>query len=101
MWDPTFAGIFTKELSEPAWSRLLPRRPLAGGLAGAAPVELEAIMSTCFAVQDRHKIIVVAVRCLGGYRVFSSELAYRKLENRIFQNAWAVERSVAGLGAAL
>jgi len=57
-------------------------------------------MPTCFAVQDRHKIIGLAVRCFGGFRAFSSELAYRKLENRIFPNARAVERSVAGLGAA-
>ena len=63
------------------------------------PLELEAIVSVCFAVQAGHKIIGVAVRCLGGFRVFSSDSAYRKLENRIFPNARAVARSVARLGA--
>jgi hypothetical protein len=52
----------------------------------------------CFAVQARHKIIGVAVRCLGGFRVFCTDSAYRKLENRIFPNARAVARSVARLG---
>jgi hypothetical protein len=63
--------------------------------------ELEAIVSTCFAVQDHHKLIEVAVRCLGGFPVFSSERAYRKLQNRIFPSAPSVGRSVAGLGGAL
>ena len=42
----------------------------------------------------RHKTIGVAVRCLGGFRVFFSDSDYRKLENRIFPNARAVIRSV-------
>lgn len=56
-------------------------------------------MSEHFAVQAGHKIIGVAVRCLGGFRVFSSDFAYRKLEYRIFPNARAIARSVARLGA--
>ena len=56
-------------------------------------------MSVCFAVQAGHKIIGVAVRCLGGFRVFSSDSAYRKLENRIFPNARAVVRSAVRLGS--
>jgi hypothetical protein len=59
---------------------------------------MEAIVSVCFAVLAGHKIVGVAVRCLGGFRVFSSDSAYRKLENRIFPNARAVDRSVARLG---
>jgi hypothetical protein len=55
-------------------------------------------VSTCFAVEDRHKIIGVAVRCLGGFRVCSSLSAHRILENRIFPNARAVDRSAAKLG---
>lgn len=58
------------------------------------PLEQEAIVSVCFAVQARHKTIGVAVRCLGGFRVFFSDSDYRKLENRIFPNARAVIRSV-------
>jgi hypothetical protein len=56
---------------------------------------MEAIMSAGFAVQAGHKIIGVAVRCAGGFRVFSSDFAYRKLEHRIFPNARAIARSVA------
>jgi hypothetical protein len=56
---------------------------------------MELNVSTCFAVEDRHKIIGVAVRCAGGFRVFSSDFAYRKLEHRIFPNARAIARSVA------
>ena len=56
-------------------------------------------MSVCFAVQAGHKIIGVAVRCLGGFRVFSSDSAYRKLENRIFPNDRAVVRSAVRLGS--
>lgn len=55
-------------------------------------------MSVCFAVEARYKIIGVAVRCPGGFRVFSSDRAYRKLENGIFPNVRAVVRSAAGLG---
>jgi hypothetical protein len=55
-------------------------------------------VSECFAVQAGHKVIGVAVRCIGGFRVFSSDSTYRKLENRIFPNARAVARSVARLG---
>jgi hypothetical protein len=57
-------------------------------------------VSVCFAVEARHKMIGVAVRCPGGFRVFSSDRAYRKLENGIFPNARAVVRSVARLGGA-
>jgi len=56
-------------------------------------------MSLCFAVEARHKIAGVAVRCPGGFRVFSSDRAYQKLENGIFPNARAVARSAARLGA--
>lgn len=52
----------------------------------------------CFVVEARHKIIGVAVRCLGGFRVFSSDSAYRTLDHRIFPNTRAVARSVALLG---
>jgi len=41
----------------------------------------------------------VAVRCLGGFRVFSSDSADRRLENRIYPNARAVDRSVVRIGA--
>jgi hypothetical protein len=54
-------------------------------------------VSECFAVQAGHKIIGVAVRCLGGFRVFCSDFPYRKLEYRIFPNARAIARSVARL----
>ena len=73
-------------------------RRLAGSLVSEAPLELEAIVSVCFAVEARHKIIGVAVRCPGGFRVFSSDRAYRKLEVGIFPNARAVARSAARLG---
>jgi len=63
------------------------------------PFELEAIVSVCFAVEAGHKIIGVAVRCLGGFRVFSSDSADRRLENRIYPNARAVDRSVVRIGA--
>ena len=57
-------------------------------------------MSAGFAVQAGHKIIGVAVRCVGGFRVFCSDFAYRKLENRVFPTARAVDRSIARLGLA-
>jgi hypothetical protein len=60
---------------------------------------MELNVSTCFAVEDRHKIIGVAVRCLGSFRVFSSVTAYRIPEDEISPNARAVDRSVAKLGA--
>ena len=75
-------------------------RRLDGSLVSEAPIALEAIVSVCFAVEARHKMIGVAVRCPGGFRVFSSDRAYRKLENGIFPNARAVVRSVARLGGA-
>jgi len=71
------------------------RRPRQRG----APFELEAIVPTCFADEDRDKTIGVAVRCLGGFRVFSSDSADRRLENRIYPNARAVDRSVVRIGA--
>jgi hypothetical protein len=70
-------------------------RRLDGSLVSEAPIALEAIVSMCFAVEARHKMIGVAVRCPGGFRIFSSDRAYRKLENGIFPNARAVVRSVA------
>jgi hypothetical protein len=73
-------------------------RRLAGSLVSEAPLELEAIVSVCLAVEARHKIIGVAVRCPGGFRVFSSDRAYQKLENGIFPNARAVAYSLARLG---
>jgi hypothetical protein len=75
-------------------------RRLDGSLVSEAPIALEAIVSVCFAVEARHKIVGVAVRCPGGFRVFFSDRAYRKLEDRIFPNARAVVRSVARLGGA-
>jgi hypothetical protein len=75
-------------------------RRLDGSLVSEAPNALEAIVSECFAVEAHHKMIGVAVRCPGGFRVFSSDRAYRKLENGIFPNARAVVRSVARLGGA-
>jgi hypothetical protein len=59
------------------------------------PLAQEAIMSAGFAVQAGHKIIGVAARCVGGFRVFCSDFAYRKLEYRIFPNVPAINRSVA------
>jgi hypothetical protein len=75
-------------------------RRLDGSLVSEASIGLEAIVSVCFAVEAHHKMIGVAVRCPGGFRVFSSDRAYRKLENGIFPNARAVVRSVARLGGA-
>ena len=56
-------------------------------------------MSVGFAVQAGHKLIGVAVRCAGGFRVFCSDLKYQKLEGRTFPNMRAIARSVAQLGA--
>jgi hypothetical protein len=79
---------------------LRPERPSdRSHFSATVAFELEAIVPECFAVQAGHKIIGVAVRCIGGFRVFSSNDAYRKLENRIFPNARAVARSVLRLGA--
>jgi hypothetical protein len=76
-------------------------RRLDGSLVSEAPIALEAIVSVCFAVEARHKMIGVPVRCPGGFGVFfSSNRAYRKLENGIFPNARTVVRSVARLGGA-
>jgi len=75
-------------------------RRLDGSLVSEAPIALEAIVSMCFAVEAHHKMIGVAVRCPGGFRIFSSDRAYRKLENGIFPNARAVVRSVARLEGA-
>jgi hypothetical protein len=75
-------------------------RRLDGSLVSEAPIALEAIVSVCFAVEARHKMIGVAVRCPGGFRVFHSDRAYRKLENGIFPNARAIVRSVVRLGGA-
>ena len=75
-------------------------RRLDGSLVSEAPIALEAIVSMGFAVEARHKMIGVAVRCPGGFRIFSSDRAYRKLENGIFPNARAVVRSVARLEGA-
>jgi hypothetical protein len=86
-------------LNEPASSRPDRSRRLDGGPGSGDAIELEAIVSVCFAVQAGHKIVGVAVRCLGGFRVFSSDSAYRKLEDRIFPNVRAVARSAARLGA--
>lgn len=63
------------------------------------PLEQEAIISAGFAVQAGREIIAVRARCLGGFRVFASDFAYRKLDNRVLPNARAVARSVARLGA--
>jgi hypothetical protein len=71
-------------------------RRLDGSLVSEAPIDLEAIVSVYCAVEARHKIVAVAVRCPGGSRVFSSDHAYRKLENGIFPNA----RAIARLGGA-
>jgi hypothetical protein len=62
------------------------------------PFDLEAIVSVGFAVQAGHKLIGVAVRCAGGFRLFSSDFAYRRLEGRTFPNFRAITRSVARLG---
>jgi hypothetical protein len=95
--DQAFA-TFTHELNEPAFRPDRSRR-LDGSPGSGDAIELEAIVSVCFAVQARHRIIGVAVRCAGGFRVFSSDSAYRKLEDRIFPNARAVVRCVARIGA--
>ena len=55
-------------------------------------------MSVGFAVQAGHKLIGVAVRCVGGFRVFSCDPTYRKLEDWIFPNMRAVARSVTQIG---
>jgi hypothetical protein len=72
-----------------------------GSFVIEAPIDLEAIVSVCFAVEARHRMIGVAVRCPGGFGVFfSSNRAYRKLERGISPNARAVVRSIAWLGGA-
>jgi hypothetical protein len=75
-------------------------RRLDGSLVSEAPIALEAIVSVCFAVEARHKIVGVAVRCSGGFRLFSSDPAYRKLERGIFPTARADVHSIAWLGGA-
>jgi hypothetical protein len=72
---------------------------LAGHPVSDALCELEAIVSIGFAVEVGHRIIGVAVRCAGGFRVFASHGAYRKLEGRIFPNLRTVRRFAAELGA--
>jgi hypothetical protein len=59
---------------------------------------MELNVSTCFTVEDFHKIIGVAVRCLGRLRVLSPVSFYRLFKNRIFPNGRAVERSLTKLG---
>jgi hypothetical protein len=62
-------------------------------------MKMEAIVAIGFAIGAGHRIIGVAVRCAGGFRVFSSDLMYRKLEGRIFPNLRSIRRSAAQLGA--
>jgi hypothetical protein len=62
------------------------------------PCELEANVSIGFADELGHRIIGVAVRCAGGFRFFSSDLAYRNLEDRIFPNLRAIARFAARPG---
>ena len=69
-----------------------------GSLVSETHIALETLLSVCFAIEARHKIVGGAVRSPDGFRVFSSDRAYRKLENRIFPNA--VARSVARPGGA-
>lgn len=61
--------------------------------------ELETIVSIGFAVEVGHRLIGVAVRCAGGSRVFSSDLAYRNPEGRIFPNLRTITRFATQLGA--
>jgi hypothetical protein len=75
-------------------------RWLDGSLVSEAPITLEAIVSVCFAVEARHKIAGVAVRCPGGFRLVSPHRADQKLQDGMFLNARAVVRSVAWLGDA-
>jgi hypothetical protein len=60
-------------------------------------VELEEIVSECFVVEAGRKVIGVAVRFSGGFRFFSSDSAYRELENRTFRHA----RTIAPTGTQL
>jgi hypothetical protein len=62
-------------------------------------VGLEAIVSVCFATESRHRINGVVARCRGGFGVFSSDPACRRLEDGIIPNGRAVVRSFARLGA--
>jgi hypothetical protein len=71
-----------------------------GSFVIEAPIDLEAIVSVCFAVEARHNTVGVAVRCPGGFRVFSSNRVFRKLENGIFPNVRAIIRSLAQFGGA-
>lgn len=52
-------------------------------------------MSDRFVVEADRKVVGVAVRGRGGFKFFSSDPAYRGLENRTFRHAKAVARSVA------
>lgn len=54
-------------------------------------------MTKSFLVEGRRKAIGVAVRCRGGYRFFTSDPAYRKLERLVFKRARALAFSVASL----
>jgi hypothetical protein len=56
-------------------------------------------VSIGFAVEVGHRIIGVAVRGAGGFRLFSSDLAYRKMEGRIFPNLRTITRFATQLGA--
>ena len=58
-------------------------------------------MSACFAIEARRRVVGVAVRCAGGFRFFSSDPAYRKLEDRVFPNARAIDRAAARLASRL
>ena len=56
-------------------------------------------MSIGFAVEVGHRVIGVVVRCDGGFGVFSSDLAYRRLEARIIPNLRKITRFATKLGA--
>jgi hypothetical protein len=58
-------------------------------------------MSVCFAIEARRRVVGVAVRCAGGFRFFSSDPAYRKLEGRVFPKARAIDRAAARLASRL
>jgi hypothetical protein len=58
-------------------------------------------MSLCFVVQADRRTVGIAVRSPGGFRFYSSDSFYSRLEGRVFARARALEQSVAKLARAL
>jgi hypothetical protein len=58
-------------------------------------------MSLRFVVQADRETVGLAIRSPGGFRFYSSDQLYARLEGRVFASARALERSVARLAESL